>query len=213
MIHQSIKSVLFSGVRLISWPMYAVYRPYYQWKVRASGPLAVHLGCGPEYIEGMVNIDGNILRKIDLWYDVRCKLPFPESSVSFVYSCHMLEHLYPTEALRLLGEIQRVLTDDGEARFAVPSMEHALRITRGSKRSTWPRQFEEGLGQAINYLFCDGQHKYGYSAGVFKELSGQVGLSVGKIDGPLDRPSEPYTYNGYKIPGEPSGSLVVNLLT
>lgn len=90
---------------------------------RQSIDLVLHLGSGDNYIAGMINIEGNIFRKKDLWYDLRNRLPFPKNFVEFVYSSHTLEHLYPDEAIKLLKEIYRILQPNGIARIAVPSFD------------------------------------------------------------------------------------------
>jgi predicted SAM-dependent methyltransferase len=211
MIHQRVKDVLFSGAYLLGWPMYLVARITYGFRARRGETFALHLGCGPEYIDGMVNVDGNLFRQIDLWHDLRRRLPFPDRSVHFVYSCHTLEHLYPDAAFRLLCEIERVLSPGSVARIAVPSLEHALTIAAGRAESRWPRSFDGSRAQAINYLFCDGQHRYGYSADLLREISEETGLRVSEVEGPLTSKRESYEYRGYRIPPEPAGSLVVDL--
>src|SRR5262249_1413273 len=125
---------------------------------------------------GMINIDGNLFRKTDAWLDLRNGLPFATGSAAFVYCSHTLEHFFPDDAVRLLREIRRVLRPDGTARIAVPSFLHALDIIAGKAESMWPRGFEDRLGQAINYLFCDGQHRYAYSFGVLEAFARQAGF-------------------------------------
>ena len=53
----------------------------------------VHVGCGPDYVEGMINVDGNLFRKKDLWLDVTLGLPFADNSVEGIYTSHMIERL------------------------------------------------------------------------------------------------------------------------
>ena len=78
------------------------------------------------------------------------------------------------DALRLLGEIRRVLRPEGVARIVVPSLEHALAIVRGEARETFPREFEDPMAQALNYLFCDGQHRYGYCYRLLADFAEQA---------------------------------------
>src|SRR6185437_10267652 len=56
--------------------------------------LDLHLGCGPKYLPGFVNIDANPMHKTDILLDIRCGLPFASNSVDSIYSTHMIEHLY-----------------------------------------------------------------------------------------------------------------------
>lgn len=177
-------------------------------KVPEQG-LYLHLGCGESPVEGMINVDGNVRRRA-VWLDLRNRLPFPDESAKVVYCCHVLEHLYPEDALRLLGEVRRVLRADGIARIATPSMEHALRIARGEATCPFPRQYEDPLAQAIEHLFCYGQHKYGYSFSLMEEFAHEAGFSrVENYSG--EHGEEPRQYDHLTLGHEPEGSLVVEL--
>jgi predicted SAM-dependent methyltransferase len=209
MIRQQIKNIYFSVNRWAAVPNTVLIRYKYQ-RSRERGSLYLHLGSGADYKAGFVNVEGNIFRKHDCWLDLRNRLPFPDKSTCFVYSSHTLEHLYPDESIALLREIGRVLIDNGVARIAVPSMEHALHIASGDASAAFPRPFEDTLAQAINYLFCDGQHKYGYSFGLLKEFATQAGF--GRIANYSAQSGvSRKQYGRVEVGDEPAGSLVVEL--
>lgn len=212
MIRQSVKDVYFSLSRFLSLPNSWFARLRYRLgkPARPEGHY-LHLGCGFKYLEGMINVDGNVFRKSDLWHDLRNRLPFPDKSCAFVYCSHTIEHLFPYEAQAVLKEIRRVLKDDGIARIAVPSMEHALLVARGETEENWPRAFEDDpLGQAINYLFCDGQHKYAFSYGVLKSFALEAGFAHVR-DYSAYHGVGPRRYGQVTVGDEPFGSLVVEL--
>ncbi|MBT5063322.1 methyltransferase domain-containing protein [Verrucomicrobia bacterium] len=170
--------------------------------------MKLHLGCGDDYIKGLINVDGNILRKKELWLDLRNRLPFPSKCVDFIYCNHTLEHLFPYDALRLLSEMYRIVSEEGVVRLAVPSFERCLAIADGEDESTWPRSFKNSRAQAINYLFCDGQHKYAYCQENLEVFALKAGFKrVTRITGDPNFKS----YYGLKIGGEPKGSLIVEL--
>jgi predicted SAM-dependent methyltransferase len=211
MIRQSIKDAYFQFVRYLTLPSTTFNRLRYRW----SGPPTpegyyVHLGCGFKYIDGLINADGNLFRKIDLWLDLRNRLPFPTRSCKFVYTAHMIEHLFPYEALSLLREIRRVLKEDGVARVAVPSMEYALEIARGLHVDDWPRPFQDSAAQAVNYLFCDGQHKYAYNFDILADFARQAGFSR-VVNYSQASGVAPKRYGSVVVGDEPVGSLVVEL--
>lgn len=213
MLRQQLKDALFSINRLAVVPHQRLLAPLRFRKPPAQG-WAVHLGCGATYIPGLINCDGNALQKIDLWLDLRNRLPFPDGSCSLVYCSHTLEHMFPDDAIRLLREVRRVLrgpgAGDGVARFAVPSMEHALVIAQGGATMQYPRVFASPLGQAINYLFCDGQHKFAYCFEVFQDFARQAGFTrVRNYSAALG--VAPATYGPHTIGDEYEGSLVVEL--
>lgn len=211
MIKQSVKDLYYTATRFLSLPVTWFARIRYRFRkpVHPEGHY-VHLGCGFKYIDGMINVDGNVFRKINLWHDLRNRLPFPNQSCALLYCSHTIEHLFPYEAQTLLREFRRVIANDGVVRIAVPDMEYALAIARGEATDTWPRAFEDPLGQAINYLFCDGQHKYAYSFQVLKTFSLEAGFArvehYSRTHG-----VQPKTYGQIKIGDEPVGSLVVEL--
>ena len=210
MVRQQLKDVYFALTRHLSLVNHVSVRHRYRQASKAEG-LYLHLGCGVTYIPGMINIDGNVRRKTDAWLDLRNGLPFPTESAFFIYTCHTIEHLYPDEAIRLIREMHRVLKNGHLARVAVPSMEHAMMIAAGSAQSEWPRRFSDSLGQAINYLFCDGQHKYGYSYGSIAELALSAGFSdVSHYS--RENGVTPKRYGKVLVGDEPAGSLVVELV-
>jgi predicted SAM-dependent methyltransferase len=195
------------GTRWWTLPSYWLARVRYR---LGAGDLHVHLGSGPHYIDGMVNVEGNILRKKDLWLDLRIGLPFPTGSVAFIYCSHMLEHLFPEDAVNLLNEMRRVLKPDGVCRLAVPSVEHALVIAAGKATCDWPRKFDDPMAQAVNYLFCDGQHKYAYSAPLLSKFASDSGfgriVNFSSAHGVAEK-----QYGKVCVGNEPEGSLVLEL--
>jgi predicted SAM-dependent methyltransferase len=112
----------------------------------------VNLGCGPNPPAGWLNVDGSwnawfshhpYLRKAlvmiglirpefgthwsarPLVHDLTKPLPFQSDTISAIYGSHVLEHLYQTDAQRLLLECKRVLKPGGVIRMVVPDL-HAM---------------------------------------------------------------------------------------
>lgn len=57
------------------------------------------------------------------YLDVRKRFRFPAEAIDYVYSSHLIEHLYPQEAAHCLAEIYRVLRPGGILRIAVPDLD------------------------------------------------------------------------------------------
>ena len=204
MITQTAKDLYFTLNQFLVLPNTWLRRAQYGF----ARHLKLHLGCGDHYIDGMINVDGNINRQKELWLDLRNRLPFADQSADLIYCSHTLEHLFPYDALKLLSEMHRVVAAEGVVRLAVPSFELCLAIAAGGDESKWPREFEASRAQAINYLFCDGQHKYGYCFENLEIFARQAGFQG------IERITEDpdfRTYCGIKLGGEPKGSLILEL--
>ena len=127
MIAQTAKDLYFTLNQFLVLPNTWLRRAQYA----GTRHLKLHLGCGDDYLEGMINVDGNINRKKELWLDLRNRLPFSDQSADLIYCSHTLDHLFPYDAVALLKERQRVIAAAGVVRLAVPSTERCLAIAAG----------------------------------------------------------------------------------
>ena len=88
----------------------------------------LNVGCGRCYHEDWTNIDlvaqGPSVRQ----YDLRRGLPYEDGAFDAVYHSHVLEHLTPEEARRMLVECRRVIRPGGVIRLAVPDLEEIARV-------------------------------------------------------------------------------------
>jgi SAM-dependent methyltransferase len=75
-------------------------------------------------------------------HNLKYGIPLPDSCADFVYSSHMLHHLYRDAASKLLGEVLRVLKPGGTIRLAVPDLEYIFSLYQRGKRE-----------QALEYFF------------------------------------------------------------
>lgn len=84
-----------------------------------SKPVRIDLGCGEKKKEGFIGLDARDCGQEIVW-DVRGGLPFPDSSVDEMYSCHFLEHLSGEDLICVIREIWRVLKSGCEIFIRVP---------------------------------------------------------------------------------------------
>jgi predicted SAM-dependent methyltransferase len=204
LLHQRVKDIAFWGIAKATLPNYLLRR--YLLPRNSSSAAHLHLGCGPKYLPGFVNIDANLFNKIDLWLDVRNGLPFPSNSVDSIYSTHMFEHFYPDEVDLLLQDCQRVLKPGGGIRLIVPNLESAIQAYTG-RQSAWfddsfPRHFDSLGGRFSNFIFCDGQHRTAFDFTHLDEVLRRAGFRE------VERSAEGKSrlYAGHVPPYEPSDS-------
>jgi SAM-dependent methyltransferase len=85
-----------------------------------AGERRVHLGCADRLLEGWLNLDLAGPRRVDLAWDARRPLPFPDGSIDAVFHEHMIAYFTYDEADRLFHETARVLRPGGITRFVAP---------------------------------------------------------------------------------------------
>jgi predicted SAM-dependent methyltransferase len=179
LLHQRYKDIAFSVISAASVPNYLLRKIWYSLAPK-NGPLHLHLGSGPKYLPGFLNIDGNPFYKTDLWLDLRRGLPFPSNSADSIYSTHVFEHFYPDELQALLRECFRVLKPGSGIRLIVPNLGSAI-IAYKENRSSWfpedfPRHFDSLGGRFSNFVFCDGQHRTAFDFSYMEEVLQNVGF-------------------------------------
>jgi predicted SAM-dependent methyltransferase len=111
--------------------------PYHDW--RAGGrtrrklrelpvkDLCLNIGCGSRPMPGWVNIDAARGEKIDVVWDLRRGLPFPDQSCTAIFGEHVIEHIPKDGAELLLRECLRVLQPGGVVRLSTPDAGKFLR--------------------------------------------------------------------------------------
>jgi predicted SAM-dependent methyltransferase len=140
----------------------------------------VNLGCGPRAPENWINVDGSWnawfthypgLRKFfetvglfskgsgEQWrvrplvHDITKPLPFSTNSIDAIYGSHVVEHLYRSDATRLLVECKRVLKPGGILRLVVPDVQAMARnylATKDAQRNDHRYENGESAADLLN---------------------------------------------------------------
>lgn len=147
----------------------------------------IHLGCGGRIFSGWLNTDVNIYA--DCYLDLKNKLPFPDQSVDFIYSEHVLEHLEYLEAKNLLKECYRVLKPNGVIRTALPDLDFFIQGLKDEgnkkyqdfirqKRLTYEKlaNLPANINTMLNFIFFYCGHKYVYQDKTFIALLASLGF-------------------------------------
>ncbi len=84
--------------------------------------LRLHLGSGPNYLEGWLNHDRDI--------DLRKPLPWPDGSAELIFCEHTIEHIAMPEGMRFVEECYRVLKPGGTLRLSFPDVERVWALSK-----------------------------------------------------------------------------------
>jgi predicted SAM-dependent methyltransferase len=129
----------------------------------------LNLGCGPNPKPGWINID-LFDSRADLRLDLREEWPFPDNTITYIYSEHVFEHFeLQTEVPHFLSEARRVLRPGGTFDVGIPDTEWPLSGYGDPGHPYWsfsktvhPEWCETQLDH-LNYHFRQGtEHKYAW---------------------------------------------------
>jgi predicted SAM-dependent methyltransferase len=118
----------------------------------------LHLGSGPQILQGWINLDNLPYPGVDQVVDVTQGLPF--ENVSFIFAEHFIEHIPYGDAMNLLRECRRVLGDDGVLRLSTPNLDWVWQ-THYALTLTEPDQLRACF--AINRAFRGWGHQFLYN--------------------------------------------------
>lgn len=105
------------------------------------------------------------------YLDVRRRFPFAGETFDCIYSSHMLEHLSPRDASRMLCECRRVLKPGGVLRIAVPDLDRIIAAYRPEEAArTLELLFEAAHGGGKN------AHHWQYNAHLLEAALRQAGF-------------------------------------
>ena len=114
---------------------------------------------------GWLTVD--ISNECDIYWDLRLGMPFPDNSVSKIYSSQLFEHLTYNEAQGLLGECLRVLKPGGSFSIVVPNAQMYIEWYTGTREVPpdafgWLPAYNQTTAiDALNYVaYLAGEHKY-----------------------------------------------------
>jgi predicted SAM-dependent methyltransferase len=94
--------------------------------------LKLHLGCGPNHLDGWVNVDILGMHP-DVYWDLRRGVPFPDECAQAAFLEHVLEHFSLGDVVAVLKECHRVLAPGGVVRIGVPDFGRYLESYSGDR--------------------------------------------------------------------------------
>ena len=141
--------------------------------------------------------------RADLPWDLGKGIPFPDCSISFIYTSHTLEHFFFHEMMALLGDCFRVLKPGGQISICVPNARlYADAYVRQGPFPAVGREWRPGLsmtGSSIDILnytaYMRGHHRYMFDEENLVNIFGQCGFEsphLRSFDAGLDIASRDY---------------------
>ena len=176
----------------------------------------LHIGCGSDYKEGYINIDGYDASVADV-VAMAHELPFPDGYADLIESHHLIEHLSFEEFRDTVKEWYRVLKPGGMLVAECPDLIENMKIFLNSdykKRWLWYRN-ELPFGRVAAFYgnqFHPGQfHKNGFDrerlSGLLDEL-GFVRISTRSIEG-TPEPNENFIVEAFKPQEDEEGFSLI----
>jgi predicted SAM-dependent methyltransferase len=139
--------------------------------LKERSDIFVELGAGNKKGEGgWVTID--VTKDCDIFWDLRKGLPFPDESITKLYSSHFLIYFSFREAQQFLDECRRALVPGGTFSICVPNarlyIEAYIRggfLDEGPYLSYRPAYNNTTIIDYVNYTaYMDGHHRYMFDA-------------------------------------------------
>jgi predicted SAM-dependent methyltransferase len=160
-----------------------IQRPYrISQYIKSNKIHKLHFGCGNNIINGFLNTD--IFFKIPL--DITKKLPFKTETIDFIYSNHVIEHIYNFQFVKYLRETYRILKLNGIHIIATPSLKKICSILYVNKNASQKKKLLHFKGMQMNEkldsaTFLNRQmhinygHKYLYDYEAIKNIARSIG--------------------------------------
>jgi len=157
--------ILLNGTRgIYSFFKHQISKLRIRYLIKEKQEIWLEIGSGDSGENGWTTLD--ITNKCDIFWDIRRGLPFPNESISKIYSSHFLEHLSYKEGQRFLEESMRVLIPSGTFSICVPNarlyieayvkcypLDHFCKYIPAYNNTT--------KIDYVNYMaYMDGHHKY-----------------------------------------------------
>jgi len=184
--------IVFNGIKRFLRKYYYLWlmaASYLKIKIRRSNKTQLEIGSGPTQRAGWMTLD--MCKGADVYWDLRYKTPFDESSFDRVYCSHVLEHFSYQDLKELLSEVHRILRPDGEFLIAVPDASIYVDAYMGKRDATELMQYKPAIASTksmdvLNYIFyMGGHHKFMFDSENLAFHCGAAGF-VSCISRPFD---------------------------
>lgn len=142
--------------------------------VAVGEPVRLNIGSGFKPIAGWTNMD-LAGASVDLAWNLKRGIPFPDGSVAAIYSEHLYEHLPIAAGLAVTRDAVRALRPGGVFRVAVPDAGLLLRSYAATDDEEWALSRPTRM-QSVMSLFYENGHTTMYDDELLTALCQVAGL-------------------------------------
>lgn len=141
---------------------------YFKIKTGLLNRTQLEIGAGATQRAGWLTLD--MCKGADVYWDLRYKMPFSESTFDRVYCSHVLEHFAYRDLKKLLTEVRRILRPNGEFLIAVPDASLYVDAYLTKRGAAELMRYQPAIPSTksmdvLNYMFyMDGHHKFMFDA-------------------------------------------------
>ena len=156
-------------------------------QILQKDPIYVNVGSGGTGQSDWVNMDvGRAHKDQSIAHDIRCKLHFPDNTITCFFAEHVVEHLeFRRDVPLFFREVLRTLKLNGRIRIVVPDTERFLQAYVNNDRQMWADLGVDKLPDdmptymsMVNHIFHqDGEHYFGWDFQTFDSILKMVGFS------------------------------------
>lgn len=149
----------------------------------------LNIGAGNTPFEGWLNVDVFLSADKTAFMDATKKFPLDSDSFDYIYSEHMIEHIYYDEADFMLKECFRVLKKGGKIRIVTPCLDNLISMRNNLDDPTLIKYIDQLVqpmfqtkipphpDYAINYITYNYSHKFIHSKFTLTHLLSSNGFS------------------------------------
>ena len=153
----------------------------------------LNVGCGTDYREGYINIDGsNELPHVDKIIDLsqeRLSRYYDENSIDEIIAQGFIEHHFHWEAINILNDFHFILNENGILYLQLPdaewimktrliSIDRKINLLFGGQDIPQGNEIQDKSRLRYPQYFC---HKYGWSKNSLSETLKKIGFNIEKI--------------------------------
>jgi predicted SAM-dependent methyltransferase len=143
----------------------------------------LNVGPGDYSKKGFINLDYDRRFGVNICWDIRKGLPFPDNSIQGIFTEHCLEHLSSEDCKKVLLEFKRILRKGGCVRIVLPDGELYFELYHRRKKGEkipFPYERENDFKTPmmhINDLIYNPGHQYIYDAETLQDFLTKAGFA------------------------------------